>query len=70
MIIIKTIDEYLKASNEFKICKVIYENNQIFLEFKRGKNHCKLSLDEMNSKAYEKASEIIKNRESHHVDCH
>ncbi len=70
MIIIKTNDEYLKVSNKFKICKVIYENNQIFLEFKHGKNHCKLSLDEMNSMAYEKASKIIKNRESQDVDFH
>lgn len=70
VIIIKTDDGYMKASNGFKICEVIYENNQIFLEFKHGKKQCKLTLDEMNSKAYEKASKIIKNRESQDVDFH
>lgn len=70
MIIIKKDDEYIKGSNGYKVCEVICENNQIFLEFKNGQKHCKMTLAEMNSKAYEKASKIIKNRESHDVDFH
>lgn len=70
VIIIKKDDEYIKGSNGYKVCEVLYENNQIFLEFKNGQKQCKMTLDEMNSMAYEKASKIIKNRESHHVDCH
>lgn len=70
VIIIKTNDGYLIAENGYKICEVLYENNQIFLEFKHGKKHCKLTLEEMNAMTYEKASKIIKNRESQDVDFH
>ncbi len=63
-------NDYIIAPNGYKICRVLFQNGQICLEFKRGKKTCVISLEDLNSASCNKAGIIISNSKSQDVDFH